>query len=399
MTNAPGDQPVGVPADGTPTAPSPDFSRWRDTGPMVPLLHRDGHVGLLVTRDEQARAVLGDPRFSQQPQRMPASGAAPVERVPAGAVDAEVEESGRVANILGSDGDAHLRLRRAVTKRFSSRSVRTRAERIEQIVAEAMESMIGSGSPADLTALYAEPISARVHALVLGVPDHLLSRFEHDYVHGAPKQQQHDLLREAIAHRREQPGEDVITDLLAADLTQAEVLGLIHTLAMSGRDTVAYFISTATVALLQDRSQLERLRSEPDRIPAALEEIVRHGTMFLTLFPRTATEDVVIDGRLIPSGTTVSVSAVSANRDERRWGVRAAELDVDRDAGGHLAFGEGAHMCVGQQLARAEIAVALRVLISTLPGLRLVHADQLTPQPLAHPVATYEAGSVVVAWG
>lgn len=398
MSECPFHVPVTIPADGTPLRPSPELARWREHGAAVPLRYRDGHEGLLITRDDEARAVLSDPRFSQQPQRMPDSDAALAERVPPGEVDEEIAEAARLSNILGSDGAAHLRLRRAITKRFSARSARSYTERVEEIVATAFDRLLQAGAPADLTREYAEPISAQVHAFVLGIPEHLVDRFSDAYVHGAPLQTQHDLLREAIAHRREHPGEDVITDLLASDLSAAEVLGMMHTLSMSGRDTVAYFIVTATVALLSDRTQLEALAADPDRIPAAIEEIVRYGTMFLTLFPRTALEDVQLGDRLIPAGTTVSVSAVSANRDERRWGSDADTFDVQRDAHGHLAFGDGAHMCVGQQVARVELAVALRRLVTGLPTLRLVEAEQLTPQPLAHAVATYEAGSLLVAW-
>lgn len=398
MSECPLHAPVSIPADGTPVRPSPELARWRAQGPAVPLRYRDGHEGLLITRYEEARAVLSDPRFSQQPQRMPDSHAALVERVPPGEVDEEIAEAARLSNILGCDGAAHLRLRRAITKRFSARSARSYIERVEEIVEAAFGGLLESGSPANLTRVYAEPISAQVHAFVLGIPEHLVERFTDAYVRGAPLQVQHDLLREAIAHRREHPGEDVITDLLASDLSAAEVLGMMHTLSMSGRDTVAYFIVTAMVALLSDRSQLEALAADPDRIPAAIEEIVRYGTMFLTVFPRTALDEVELGDRIIPAGTTVSVSAVSANRDERRWGSSADRLDVHRDAQGHLAFGDGAHMCVGQQVARVELAVALRRLITGLPTLRLVEAEQLTPQPLAHPVATYEAGSLVVGW-
>lgn len=387
-----------LPDDSTPTNPSPSFAHWRDRDALVPLRYRDGHEGLLVTREAEARAVLTDPRFSQQPQRMPDSDAALVERVAPGEVDAGISEASAVSNVLGMDGPEHLRLRRAITKRFSVRSARARADAIATIVAEELDSFRAVGSPADLMAHYAEPISARVHCLVLGIHEGLVSRFADAYVHGRPRQEQHDLLREAIAHRREHPGEDVISDLIAADLSDAEVLGLINTLSASGRDTVAYFIATGTFALLEHPDQLAVLRAEPELIDDALEEIIRYGTMFLTLFPRTALVDVELGDRVIPAGTTVSVGAVSANRDPRLWGPTADRLDVTRDARGHLGFGDGPHMCVGQQVARVEIATALRHLITALPTLRLVHADQRMPQPLAHPVATYEAGAVVVSW-
>lgn len=387
-----------LPADSTPLTPSSRFADWRGAAAAVPLSYRDGHEGLLVTRHDEVRAVLTDARFSQQPQRMP-SGEAQIEPgVPAGPVDGPAQEATGGTNILGMDGAEHLRLRRAVTRRFSVRSARGHRDRIAEIVAEQLDAMVAAGPPADLLTAVAEPVSIRVHALVLGVPDHLLADYARCFVAGAPRQDQHDVLRAAIAWRTAYPGEDVLSDLLAhADLGPAEVEGLAFVLSVSGRDTVAFMISTGTAALLADRPQYEALVAEPERVPAAVEEIVRYCTMFLTLFPRTATEPVQIGDVVVPAGTTVSVSAVSANRDERRWD-HPDRLDVHRDARGHLAFGDGPHGCVGQQLARVELAEAFTALVTRLPGLRLLRADVQEPQPLANPVATYAPGEVLVAW-
>ena len=123
---------------------------------------------------------------------------------------------------------------------------------------------------------------------------------------------------------------------------------------------------------------------------------MRAGAMFVTLFARTALEDVEIDGRLIPAGTSVAVSPVAANRDPAHWGDDAERFDVTRDAFGHLGFGYGIHGCIGQQVARVEIREAITALLQEFPDIALVEAEQLEPQPFAHPVAVYEAGSVLV---
>jgi len=120
--------------------------------------------------------------------------------------------------------------------------------------------------------------------------------------------------------------------------------------------------------------------------------------MFLTLFPRTPGEPVELDGWTFPAGETVAVSAVAANRDPRRF-ADPDTLDLDRDAAGHLAFGFGRHGCLGQQLARVEIGEALTGLVREFPDLRLVDAEQAAPMTLAHPVGSYAAGRVLVAWG
>jgi cytochrome P450 len=189
----------------------------------------------------------------------------------------------------------------------------------------------------------------------------------------------------------------VLSDLLGSDFSDGEIDGLTFALFSSGRDSVAYLIATATVALLRHPSQLEALRSDPSLMPGAIEEFMRCGAMFITLFPRTATEDVQLGETHIAAGDSVSVSPVAANRDERRFD-NPDEFDITRDAYGHLGFGHGIHGCVGQQLARLEIRQAIGQLLAGLPGLRLIEAEQLEPMPFAHPVATYEAGAVVVGW-
>ena len=357
---------------------------------------RDGHEGLLATRYEEAKLVLSDPRFSQQPQRMPSSDGPVEEGQHPGPVDDDGAQASASANILGVDGAEHLRLRRAITRRFTVRSGRTHRPRIAEIVGEELENLIDAGPVADLLAHFAEPISIRVHALVLGVADHLVDRYTACFLHDAPRQEQHDMLRDAIDYRRQHPGEDVISDLLGNEnLSPAEVEGLLHMLSTSGRDTIAYMISTGAVALLEHPEQYAVLVDDPDLVPGAVEEIARYCTMFLTVFPRTATEAVAIGEHTIPAGTTVSVSTVSANRDERRFSEPEV-LDVRRDARGHVAFGHGPHGCVGQQVARVELDVAFRALVTRLPNLRLVSTGQHESSPLANPVATYAARPVLV---
>jgi cytochrome P450 len=221
------------------------------------------------------------------------------------------------------------------------------------------------------------------------------------FVHPATTQQRMDYIRAVIAAVGDRRDEDVLSDLLTAEdtgeLSRDEVEGLMMVLMMSGRDTVAYMIATMTVALLQNPDQLARLRAEPELLPTALEELLRYSTMFVTVFTRTPTEDVELEGVHLPAGRTVSVSITAANRDPARF-EHPDVLDVTRDAAGHVAFGHGIHGCVGQQLARVELQEAIGALITEFPDLRLVSAEQLEPMPFANDVATYQAGSVIVAW-
>jgi cytochrome P450 len=217
------------------------------------------------------------------------------------------------------------------------------------------------------------------------------------FVGDSTTQEKMDFVREVIAARRASLGDDVLSDLIRSDLTDHEVAGVTLVLFTSGRDSVAYMIATSTVALLSHPAQLEALRNDPEMMPAAIEEFMRFGAMFVTLFPRTATEDITVGDVHFAAGESVSVSPVAANRDERRF-HDPAEFDITRDAFGHLGFGHGIHGCVGQQVARLEIRQAISQLLGGLPDLYLVEAEQAHPLPFANPVATYEAGSVIVGW-
>jgi cytochrome P450 len=383
-----------LPTDGTPLEPSPALATWRDEAPATPLRYPDGPDGLIVTRHALARDVLADSRFTVAVHRFP--------RPQEGTELDDLDEAGRAAlaasNLLALDGEQHLRMRRAILSQFSMRAVRAREDAVAGIVASQLADFLARDQPADLFAHYATPISMRTHCLVLGVPDTLAPRFGELFVTGtSTTQEKFDYIRELLAAREGSPGDDVITHLLQGEWTRAEVEGILLVLMTSGRDSVAYLISTAMVALLTHPDQLAVLRDDPAALPGAIEEFMRVGAMFVTLFPRTAREDVELHGVVIPAGTTVAVSPVAANHDGRQY-EDPDRFDVTRDAFGHLGFGHGPHGCVGQQLARLEIREAVGQLLAAAPGIRLVHAEQLSPLPFAHPVATYEAGAVEVAW-
>lgn len=383
-----------LPDDGTPLRPSPQLAQWREEAPATRLEFSDGHTGWIVTEWELGRAVLSDGRFSQLPQRVPG----PVATLGADPLDEQARAALAAANLLALDGETHVRLRRALSPRLSVRSARGRREEVAAIVRDALDAMRATGSPVDLTETFARTIAARVHARLLGIPDDDVDRYRELFDREADAQARFDFARDVLAHARSQPGENIATDLLAADLSPAEIEGLLFVVLTSGRDSVGYMIATTVVALLERPELWSAVVRDPDRIAAAIEEFMRFGTMFLTLFPRTPADAVDIEGREFPGGETVVVSAVAANRDPARF-PDPDVLDLDRDATGHLAFGFGPHGCLGQQLARVEIVEALTGLVGEFPDLRLVDAEQSAPMPLAHPVGSYAAGRVVVAWG
>jgi len=396
----PFEPPVSVPVDGTPLTPSPCLAAYRDVAAAVPLRYADGHEGLLTTTADFAMAVLTDPRFSLKQWRFPleAQAGAAHSQVEDDPIDAAAEEALEACNLLKMDAPEHSRLRKAITGRLSVRAVRNYEDRVREIVARQLARFMALGSPANLTTEYADPISAHDHCHALGVPDDLVPGFFDTFVRLSPRQQKHDYVREVVGAKRDDLGEDIISDLIRSDLTDAEIEGQLVLLMNAGRDTVAYMIATGANMLLKNPEQLDALRDEPELIETGVEEILRYGAMFVTLFPRTATEDVEIDGVRIPKGTTVSASPVAANRDPHRW-EHPDELDLRRDAFGHLSFGSGQHGCVGQQFARLQVKEALRQLIAAMPDLRLVKAQQDEPiRPFPSELPTYHAGDVIVAW-
>ena len=382
-----------IPNDGTPLCPSSTFATWREEGAATPLEYSDGHVGMIINRYELARMVLEDKRFSQSPPRMPAHHGDVLtkgyELTSGNELDA--------GNVLGLDGEQHARIRRTILNRYSVKSARSYESDMKEIIAKQFEILMAQPRPVDITKHYSQPISAAGHMRVLGIPEKFRSRYSELFVEESETHQKIEFLREVLAVKKHELAEDVLSDLLRTDLTVPEIEGLTLSLMVSGRDSVAYMISTAMTALLNNPDQLEALKNDPELIHGGMEEFMRVGAMFLTVFPRTATEDVDFGDVKIPAGVSVSVSPVAANHDERQFSD-PDRFDLSRDAFGHMGFGHGIHGCVGQQVARVEIKTAVMQLVSNTSGLRLIKAEQNEPIPFAHPVATYEAGEVIVDW-
>lgn len=389
-----------VPIDGTPLSPSATFAQWREEAAATPLEYEDGHQGLVVTRYELAKLILEDKRFSQKPIRMPLHHTNREESEPGiNIVDGELATASDLdpGNLLFLDGEQHLKIRRAVTSRFSVRSAKGYESDIKTIVSKQIKNLITQGSPVDLSEHYSEPISAAGHARVLGIPDSLFSDYERFFVRKSEESEKIDYLRRVLAFKRETPGDDVLSDLIKSDLLDNEIEGLTLSLMVSGRDNVAYMISTGVLALLRHPDQLKALRDDPTLIDGGIEEMLRVSAVFLTMFPRTAMEDVEVGGVKIACGQSVSVSAVAGNYDEREYS-EPDRFDLTRDAFGHLGFGHGLHGCLGQQVARLEIKEGIMQLLQAFPNLKLVHADQEEPMPFYHPVAAYQVGEVIIAW-
>lgn len=194
-----------------------------------------------------------------------------------------------------------------------------------------------------------------------------------------------EYFRALIQRKRSDPGEGLLDELIVQQLDTGavnhdELVRMAEILLVAGHETTANMISLGTFTLLQHPDQLARLRASTDLMPAAVEELLR----FLSIadgMSRVATQDIEVGGVTIRTGDGVILSTSVINRDEAAY-PSPDELDLGRNSHNHVAFGFGIHQCLGQNLARAEMEIALRTLFDRLPGLRLaVPADDIPFKP------------------
>jgi cytochrome P450 len=284
----------------------------------------------------------------------------------------------------------HTRLRGLVSKAFTPRAVEGLRERIREIVGELVSAVREAGHM-DLIADLAYPLPAMVIAEMLGVPAEDRGRFRAWSRDLAPTidpmilpdqlerasaaiDQFADYFTHLIAERRAEPCGDLLSAMIAAEeqgdrLSQSELVANAMLLLNAGHETTTNLIGNGTLALLRNPDAFDLLRREPERIPAAIEELLRYDSPVQMTGRRTRTERVV-GGTKIEAGQEVVVLIGSANRDPERF-ADPEHLDVTRGDDEHLSFGGGSHYCLGANLARLEGAIAIGAIVSELPELRL----------------------------
>ncbi|MER6514332.1 cytochrome P450 [Nonomuraea sp. NPDC001636] len=389
------------------TCPLDPPSEYRDLQAGRPItrvrLDFDGSEVWLVTRYEDARAVLGDARFSSDfatpgfPARLTSQPPGP-------------------GTFIRMDPPDHSRLRRLLLPEFNRRRVEALRPAIRRITEGLVDEMATQGPPADLVQTLALPLPSQVITELLGVPYE-----DRDYFHETtkvigdrnvePEQRmkvREDLrhyLERLVAEREQRPADDLLSRLgahrEAAKVSREEVVGIATLLMVAGYETIANQIGVGTVALLENPDRLAELRERPEALPAAIEEIIRHQTVIDYGARRAATADVEVGGRLIRKGEGVVVVLAAANRDEEVW-ADPDRLDFGRfgdlaERQEHLSFGFGIHQCMGQLLARAQLEIAWSTLFARLPGLRL--AVPLEEVPFRSDMFVYGVHALPVTWG
>ena len=280
--------------------------------------------------------------------------------------------------MMENEPPEHTRLRRPVARAFARGHVERLRPRVRELAATLLEDVDPDGF--DVIAGYAEPLPVLVIADLLGVPRshaHDLRDWSQAIVRMyevAPSQQTVDdavraavdfagLVRELVAERRTSPADDLITDLVATELTEDEVVAAVVLLLNAGHEASVNVFGNGLTAMLR-----RGLRPGPD-VAATVEEMLRFDSA-LQLFERTATEDVQVGEVTVEEGQKIAALLGAANRDPAVFEA-PDEFRVDRTPNNHLAFGVGVHFCLGAPLARMELGESLPLLFDTFPDLEL----------------------------
>ena len=374
------------------------FAQMREHDPVFCQPGLDGETPIWwVTRYEDAEAVLlDDERFVRDPRL-----ALPPERF--AEFQANLPESIAFvdSHMLNRDGDDHRRLRRLVSKAFTPRMIERLRPRIQEIADELIDRVAPDGAM-ELVSAFAFPLPITVIAELLGVPPADRDRFrEWSDAFVSPALDPEELQRFVVsmeefgaylhalfAERRGEPGEDLISALVAVEdggdtLSEQELSSMIALLIVAGHETTVSLIGNAMLALFAHPEQRAALERDPSLLPRAVEELIRYDGPVERTLNRWAAVDVELRGRTIRRGESVIVVLGAADRDPERFAAPdALDFAPERDAR-HLGFGRGSHFCLGAPLARLEAEIALATLLRRLPGLCLaVDRDELRWRPV-----------------
>ncbi|MEU3615643.1 cytochrome P450 [Streptomyces sp. NPDC006872] len=396
FTTTPGQPPL-VGHDELIADPYPAYARLREAGPVHRITGTDGLPAWLVTRYDDVRRALADPRLSLDKRNAKPGGYRGLALPPA--LD---------ANLLNMDPPDHTRIRRLVSQAFTPRRVAALRAPIRE-TADALLDAIEPLGRADLIASYAAPLPIAVICDLLGVPSHDRRDFR-SWTDAlvAPDPAEPSRTKQAvgsmlafftrlIADKRSNPADDLLSALIAvrdeenggadgrADgedrLSEDELMSLAFLILFAGYENTVHLIGNATVALLGHPDQLAALRADPGRLRSAVEELARYDGPAPLAIRRFPTEDLTIGGVTVPAGETVLLGLAAAHRDPARF-TDPDRLDLGRDATGHLALGHGIHYCLGAPLARLETEIALAALLDRFPRLSLaVPAGELRRRP------------------
>ncbi|WP_371404527.1 cytochrome P450 [Kribbella sp. NBC_00662] len=295
-------------------------------------------------------------------------------------------------HMLGANPPDHTRLRKLVTAAFTRRRIDALEPRIREIAAGLLDEMATAGDRVDLVNAYSYPLPITVICELIGIPAvrredfrQWSSVFVNATMHTAEEYiaattLMLDFVHELIVQKQQAPTDDLLSGLIAARdggdrLSEDELTSMIFLLLAAGHETTVSLITNGVHALLRHPDQLELLEAEPDRLPDAVEELLRYDGPLQAAIPYISQAPIDIAGSRIEAGEVIVFALLPANRDPRKV-ERPDELDITRADSAHLAFGHGIHHCLGAPLARLEGRIALGMLFERFPGIRLAEPER-----------------------
>ncbi|MGW5748016.1 cytochrome P450 [Amycolatopsis sp. NPDC003861] len=356
---------------------APDYAVLRRQAPISRVLTPAGDPAWLVTSYEEAKEVFRDRRFGRShpaPEQASRISYAAVQDGPRGDFENEERE--------------HKRMRRMLAPAFSAPRMRALGDRIAELTDRCLDEMEAAraAGPVDLTDFLAFPLPVLVICELLGVPyadrGHFRGLSERIAVMDGGADAQAAMaefmayMTELAGTKRADPQPDVISDLVAFQaedptFTDEDLARLGAGLLFAGHETTSTRIAMGTLFLLSDTARRDRFAADPEgQVNQTVEEILRLTATSGTGLLRYAHEDVEIAGTRIMRGDAVLISSDAANRDASVF-ADPDGFDPDRTPNVHLAFGTGAHVCIGANLARTELRTVFPKLFRRFPGLRL----------------------------
>jgi cytochrome P450 len=377
------DYPFRPPA---PLEPPKEWAQLRQGCPVAHVRLPSGDTAVLLTRYDDVKQVMSDPRFTR---RLDAEDAARITANESGGVFGKQKESAMSSAMSSmSSGEGHQRWRRLLSKSFTAKRMMALHPDIERITHLLIDAMQRQGNRAELVSSLGFPLPVWVICKLLGVPDSDRDKFAYwsntmlsltQYTQAEIDAAQADFGRYFFAHiaaKRQAPGDDLLSELITVvdsddgRMSEMELMATGQGLLVAGHETTSNMIGKMVSMLLADRRRWEQLLADPSLVRSTVEEVLRFDANGGFGLPRYISEEVELSGGKLPRGTTVICNLSAANRDEKAFS-HAEEMDLRRSPNAHLSFGAGPYSCLGQALARTELQTVLSVLLRRLPTLEL----------------------------
>jgi cytochrome P450 len=357
----------------------PQIAQWRATEPMRRLELPFSFTAYLVTGYDEARTILTDRDSYSNDIRHLFLGDGPA-------------TADDIGGLGFTDPPLHTRLRKIVTPEFTMRRLARLEPMITEFVDAQLDALEAAGPGADLCSAVAFPIPFQTICALLGL-DYAdsqafakLGSDRFDATNGGAAafgavSDQRKFLFEAVARQRLEPGPGLLGQIIRDEgdaISDFDLAGLADGIFTGGFETTAGMIALGTIVLLRDPAYADLVRTgTPEDVDRVVEELLRYLSVVQVAFPRFAKQDMELFGQQVKAGDVILASLNGANRDPQSAGDRPDEFDPTRvPSSGHLAFGHGIHRCIGAELARMELRIALPRLFRRFPDLALAKPQE-----------------------